>query len=65
MAKTLQNIDLIKFVKLTDHACVRNDLANFEYEPQTMSKNSSYMIILKLARKTREITLSELIFGDF
>ena len=52
-------------MKLTDRSCVCNDLTSFEYEVYAMTGNGSYLKLQKLARKNREITLGELIFGGF
>ena len=40
-----------KFVKLTDHTCVCNDLTSFEYEAHTMTRNGSCLKMLEFAWK--------------
>jgi hypothetical protein len=40
-----------KFVKLTDHTYVCNDLTSFEYEAHTMTGNGSYLKMLEFAWK--------------
>ena len=40
---------------MTDSNCACHDLTNFESEAQAMTGNGSYVNIMKLAVKTREI----------
>jgi hypothetical protein len=41
--KNLPKIGLEKFVTLTDHTCVCNDLTNFEYGAHVMTGNGTYV----------------------
>ena len=50
---------------MTNPNCVCNDLTNFESESQAMTGNESYVNMMELAVKTREITSIELISGGF
>ena len=56
---------LKKFVKLTDHTCAGNDLTTFEYEDHAKTGNESDEYADTCTKKTREITLRELILGGF
>ena len=47
--KNPPKITFEKFVKLSGHTCVCNDLTSFEYEVQGMTGNGSYLKMQKLA----------------
>ena len=51
-----------KIVKLTGYTYDCNSLATFEYEVHALTGNGNQMNLLE---KNREITSSELIFGEF
>ena len=54
-----------KFVKLTDHTHAWKDLTHFECVVHAMKRNGIHLNLQKLHGKTREIALSEFIFGEF
>ena len=54
-----------KIVKLTCYTYVSNSLTNFEHVVQVITGNGSYLNLQILHGKTRETSLSELIFGGF